>query len=326
MGGFAVEQSDMLAFKAIALVCLLGYSEGCGSQFWQSFFNNINTPTATTAKPNPVNPPNTGGCKCGQKTKDIRIVNGVETEENEYPWQIGLASSSNHYTVCGGSIISEKTILSAAHCTYGKSAGDYVVMVGGHNQNSASSSQYKKVCKIYNHPSYNPSNTDMDFSILELCDSLTFSEKVQPVCLPDNQNDGSEFENLVHTVTGWGTTSSGGSASYTALLEADVTTMSNDACCASPYKYGCSSITNNMMCAAKPSTDSCQGDSGGPLVTYSSSKKSHIQTGVVSWGRGCALAEYPGAYSRVSMVMDWIKGKMNGGTCYEKPKVRYLDT
>jgi len=268
--------------------------------------------------------PVSSDCKCGQKKKDRSFVypliwNGAETLVNEYPWHVGLAHSSFRQKVgCGGTIISAQTILSAAHCTYRSSKDYYVVLVGGHNVLDTSSSQYKKICKIYNHPNYNPSNIDMDLSIIELCEPLTFSDKVQPVCLPDHQHDGTEFENLKHTVTGWGRTSYEGPSSDV-LLETDVTTMSNDACCSYPFNWKCSFITRNMMCAIRPSTDACRGDSGGPLVTYSSSKKSHVLTGVVSWGhRECAKAEYPGVYARVSMVIDWIKGKMNGATCYKQ--------
>ena len=117
------------------------------------------------------------------------------------------------------------------------------------------------------------------------------------------------FEGKESVVTGWGTTSSGGSASQY-LQEVSVTTMSNSACCSGNYYYYCSEITNVMMCAADSGKDSCQGDSGGPLVYYQGNAN-YVQTGIVSFGKGCALPNYPGVYSRVSSVMPWIQVLVN---------------
>merc|ERR1711970_1187044 len=264
---------------------------------------------ATTMKPVTVIPP-VSSCSCGKPNRKMKIVNGVETEANEYPWQIGLTfGGTGYYASCGGSIIGKKSILTAAHCTAGKSPGDIYVMVGVHNQNSATASNYKTVCGIHDHQDYNSGTTDYDFSVLTLCMELTYSKEVQPVCLPSKEDDGTQYESLTHVVSGWGTTSSGGSISHS-LLETNVVTMSNSMCCSTPYSYACSQITTSMMCAAAASTDSCQGDSGGPLVTKDMNTGRYVQTGVVSWGNGCALAQYPGVYARVSKVMNWIKSKM----------------
>ena len=138
-------------------------------------------------------------------------------------------------------------------------------------------------------------------------------------------------------VSGWGTLQSGGSLSST-LQEVDVTTMTNNACSlGTPYSP--SSITDNMICAAEKNgnggKDSCQGDSGGiysaltlffidfriisffvgPLITKDSSGGSFSQIGVVSLGAGCALANAPGVYSRVTSQLAWIQKNKKGTTC-----------
>ena len=66
-----------------------------------------------------------------------------------------------------------------------------------------------------------------------------------------------------------------------------------------------------MICAGYPGVggkDACQGDSGGPFVCNDGGKA--VIAGVVSWGNGCALADYPGVYARTTYVLDWIKSQM----------------
>jgi secreted trypsin-like serine protease len=156
------------------------------------------------------------------------------------------------------------------------------------------------------HPDYNDGTLEYDYSVLTLCSSLALSKTVAPVCLPED-GSGTKYEGQYHVVSGWGTTSSGGSVSQF-LKETSVKSMPNSDCCSSPYSYSCGGITDVMMCAASPGTDSCQGDSGGPLTTNFQNGVNYVQTGVVSFGIGCAEANYPGVYARVSKVIPWITG------------------
>ena len=67
-------------------------------------------------------------------------------------------------------------------------------------------------------------------------------------------------------------------------------------------------ITEAMICAGHlgiGGKDACTGDSGGPLVCNHGGKA--VITGVVSFGSGCAKPDFPGVYSRVAYVLDWIK-------------------
>ena len=90
------------------------------------------------------------------------------------------------------------------------------------------------------------------------------------------------------------------------LQDITVTVIPNDEC--GDYPKG--EITDKMLCAHSPGKDACQGDSGGPLVTEVNGRYTLI--GVVSWGYGCALPEYPGVYARVTSVLDWIKDVTHG--------------
>merc|ERR1712240_666348 len=177
-------------------------------------------------------------CNCGIPNRSNRIVGGVETETNEYPWQVALVSSGGSRPFCGGTLISCSHVLTAAHCTAGSSASSISVLVGEHR--------------------IDDNTLDNDYSILTLAQPVKFSTTVAPACLPaDNSKD---FAGEMATVSGWGTLSSGGNQP-TVLNEVDVTVQSNAQC---QTAYG-SSITSNMICAADAGKDACQGDSGGPL-------------------------------------------------------------
>jgi len=95
------------------------------------------------------------------------------------------------------------------------------------------------------------------------------------------------------------------------LQEVGVKVFANSDC--GSYPNG--AITANMMCAGAPGKDSCQGDSGGPLVTEINGRFTLI--GVVSWGYGCAMDDYPGVYARMTRVLPWITATTSSGnTCY----------
>ena len=199
-------------------------------------------------------------CSCGVPNRPNRIVGGVVTEVNEYPWQVGLVSSSSTRPYCGGSILSSRTILTAAHCTAGDVASSITVVVAEHDWTVADGELRFSVCSKTEHPAYESSTVDYDFSILTLCSDISFTQDASPVCLPTQP--GSAYDGVLATVSGWGTLVAGGSQPAQ-LMEVDVTTLTNPACNAA---YGAGSITESMICATTLGKDACQGDSGGGLL------------------------------------------------------------
>ncbi|KAG6926108.1 hepsin, partial [Chelydra serpentina] len=148
-----------------------------------------------------------------------------------------------------------------------------------------------------------------DIALVRLAAPLSFTEDVQPVCLPalgQPLPDGK-----VCTVTGWGNTEYYGQQSGI-LQEASVPIIST-ALCNSPEYYG-NQIRPRMFCAgyAEGGTDACQGDSGGPFVCEDGISRTPRWRlcGVVSWGTGCALPQKPGVYTRVGAFHDWIHQAM----------------
>merc|ERR1712130_862848 len=259
---------------------------------------------ATTAASGPVTTAAPGTCQCGVKggAANGRIVGGQETEEHEYPWQVGLVSANGRSPWCGGTLISSTHVLTAAHCTAGSAASSIRVILGEHN---IADSNFNRVdvAEIINHPDYNSQTTDNDYAILRLANPVTFTNEVSPACLPADLS--ATFAGVLATVTGWGTLSSGGNQP-TVLQEVDVTVTTNAVC---NNAYG--SITANMICAADSGKVPCQGDSGGPMIAPENGRQALI--GVVSRVDGCFFFEgFPGVYARVTEKMDWILANTAG--------------
>uniref|UniRef100_A0A3F2YXL9 trypsin n=1 Tax=Anopheles funestus TaxID=62324 RepID=A0A3F2YXL9_ANOFN len=223
-----------------------------------------------------------------------RIVGGFEIDVSETPYQVSLQYFNSHR--CGGSVLNNKWVLTAAHCTIGISASSLAVRLG--SSRHASGGTVVRVARTLEHPNYDDNTIDYDYSLLELESELTFSDLVQPVALPEQ--DEAVEDGTMTTVSGWGNTQS--AAESNAVLRAANVPTVNQEHCENAYKLS-GGITERMLCAGyeQGGKDACQGDSGGPLVADGK------LVGVVSWGFGCAMAGYPGVYSRVAVVRDWVR-------------------
>ncbi|XP_022090150.1 tryptase gamma-like [Acanthaster planci] len=226
------------------------------------------------------------------------IVGGVEAPYKSRPYQVALFASSTggvNSQYCGGTLISKRWVVSAAHCA----GGSVYVGLGYHDLEVK-----QQIIKgsWYIHPSYNSNNYDNDIALVYLSASASLSSAVQPIRIASSGSDVSSGEKLL--VSGWGALSSGGS--YPSKLRQAVVYGVSRSSCNSDYG---GSITRNMICAAASGKDSCQGDSGGPIVSnfYENSHSSSTTLeGIVSWGNGCASPYYPGVYTRVAKYCDWI--------------------
>ncbi|XP_011878398.1 PREDICTED: trypsin-1-like [Vollenhovia emeryi] len=280
--------------------------------FWEWLFGSVAPYPPSIIEPQQPelqHPEKCSQCTCGLTNKHNRIVGGVETLVNQYPWMVLLMYRGSFY--CGGTVINSRYVLTAAHCIDRFDANKLIVRILEHDWNSTTESKTQDflVEKTIKHSAYSTANYNNDIALLKLKDAIKFEGPMRPACLPEQVKT---FAGKKGIVTGWGAVKEGGSVSHT-LQEVVVPILSNAECRAT--KYPSRRITDNMLCAGitEGGKDSCQGDSGGPLHVRENG--SHQVVGVVSWGEGCAQPGYPGVYTRVNRFLTWITSNTLDG-CY----------
>jgi secreted trypsin-like serine protease len=248
----------------------------------------------------------------------IKIVGGYEAQPGAWPWMVGLVYHGTPTVYdgqfCGGTLISSKWVLTAAHCVEGKSTSEFYALSGVHNLSADAGTQLG-VKQIIQHPDYNSSTDNYDFALLE----LTTNAPQTPVGIYSGSPSAGISSTLTGetaTVIGWGNTSPDGYNYPERLQQVALPVVSNTTCDAS-YP---GDITTNMLCAGYSygGKDSCQGDSGGPLVLFIAGQWVH--SGVVSWGYGCAQPGYYGVYARTTEAIDFIKEYVPDVSLYPESK------
>lgn len=259
----------------------------------------IGQPATTTTPTTP------SANSCGRQAvtpSNQRIVGGVEAVPHSWPWIVSL-QVRDHF--CGGTLIDTRHVLTAAHCITPGSTNQIRVIAGLHqrqNQNTGRT-QNIGVSRIFMHEQYNTMTQAHDIAILRLSQPVQLNDYVRLVCLPGPDPQ----ESATVTVAGWGTTFKN-SALAPSLRQVSVK-VTNALASAS---YGGQFNVQRQIGAGIPyagGKDSCQGDSGGPLM-YNTNGQWYL-SGVVSFGTDCALANYPGVYTRVSSYLSWIQSKIN---------------
>ncbi|XP_015184241.1 PREDICTED: venom serine protease, partial [Polistes dominula] len=249
-------------------------------------------------------------CKCGWDNPS-RIVNGVETEINEFPMVARLIYPSPGM-YCGGTIITPQHIVTAAHCLQKYKRTNYTgihVVVGEHDYTTDTETNVTKrytIAEVTIHPNYNSHNNDI--AIVKTNERFEYSMKVGPVCLPFNYMTRN-LTNETVTALGWGKLRYNGQNSKV-LRKVDLHVITREQC---ETHYGAAIANANLLCTFDVGRDACQNDSGGPILWRSPTTDNLILVGVVNFGRTCA-DDAPGGNARVTSFMEFIHNATIGET------------
>ncbi|KAJ8789788.1 hypothetical protein J1605_021746 [Eschrichtius robustus] len=227
-----------------------------------------------------------------------KIIGGYRCTRHSQPWQAALLTGPCRSFLCGGSLLSERWVITAAHCA----RPILRVALGKHNMRILEvTQQVLRVIRQVPHPQYNSRTIDNDLMLLELERPARLGRAVKPIAMASScASTGTSC-----LVSGWGTISSPIARFPNFLQCVNINIFSNEEC----QRAYSGAITPGMVCAGVPQggKDSCQGDSGGPLVC-----DGKLQ-GLVSWGmENCAQPGYPGVYTNLCKYQNWIQETMQG--------------
>ncbi|XP_060028563.1 brain-specific serine protease 4 isoform X2 [Erinaceus europaeus] len=250
---------------------------------------------------------------CGKRQQLNRIVGGEDSSDAEWPWVVSIRKNGTHH--CAGSLLTNRWVVTAAHCFKGlDQPAQFSVLLGAWQLgNPGPRSQEVGVAWVHPHPVYSWRDASpADIALVRLAHPILFSERVLPICLPDASvrfPPGTEC-----WIAGWGSVSDGVPLAPPQTLQKLKVPIIDPEVCGRLYWRGAGqdAITDDMLCAGylEGQRDACLGDSGGPLMCRAGG--AWLLAGIISWGEGCAERERPGVYSSLAALGPWVRTVVPG--------------
>jgi len=243
---------------------------------------------------------------CGLENPGMdRIVGGHEAAENEWPWQVALFIDDAWF--CGGSIISDEYIMTAAHCADG--ASYFNILAGAHDVRADSEPHRVEITSYegFTHPDWDSNTLENDIALVRLPEKIEFNDYIRPACLPPAEDESNGYVGDLTTPVGWGKNadSAGGITPKLQMVE-DLPVIDNPTC---NETYGI--IYAGIMCIDSSNGKGvCNGDSGGSLNMRQEADNKWTQVGVASFvsSSGCESGD-PHGFTRVAYFGQWIESE-----------------
>ncbi|KAL7039772.1 hypothetical protein ACKWTF_000108 [Chironomus riparius] len=244
------------------------------------------------------------------------IIGGMNSKPGEFPHMVAIGYKGPYSRIvsfrCGGSLISERFVLTAAHCKKAERENATLVRIGDLNlyvEEDKLPELDISIDQFIVHECYDLRKQKNDIAVVRLTRDAPLGKFIRPACL---MTPNTILQNNKVVATGWGLTIVHSYQTSDILQKVDLSLIRNEKCTEILDDTGYS-IDNSQLCAGElqGGKDTCQGDSGGPLQIVSNSNKCvYIIVGITSFGRSCGLKNSPGVYTKVSAYLDWIENKV----------------
>lgn len=264
----------------------------------------------------------------------IKIVGGKDADVKDYPWQVAIfgADKDGNITeqMCGGSIIDEFWILTAAHCIMPNSHRTQKIVAQITKLSDASEGQIMEIAQVIIHPDYNEETVSNDIALIRLAMPLNLAvdgAKSIRIVTPDEEDAGMIAPGKMATITGWGTTEyMGNSPDILQVGELPIISVETANQWFQETNTAEVPVLPSMLPAAfeKGGVSGCHGDSGGPLAVKDD-EGNWVLGGITSWGNICGGEKQPAVYTRVPYYYDWILDNSDLGNSNEPTKPDYLE-